>query len=1354
MLALFVYSFILYLYGMKISKLLLIVSIVLFGSSAFANEFTNFHFKQIQVDGGLSENTIYAILQDSKGFIWLGTKDGLNRFDGTNFRIFRNKPGKPTSLGNNFIRSLTQAADGKLYVGTDAGLYIMDTEKETFEKMDETTTDNVALTSAVNTLYVDKQNQLWIGTMHQGVLLYNLETQTLCPVELSQYSLGENAVWTVYGDKSGTIWVGTRLGLLRYNASTKQLEPVEYLFSSLDNSENEVLTILEDKNGNLWLGTWLDGIRFYNKQAYEHVSYLGLQSSSYYVTHVRALFQYTERLLMIGSDDGLYLFDTVDLTAKRIDSPQSRNNLSDQNIYSLAQDKEGGLWIGTYFGGVNYLNISLQTVETYYPGVLPGMLSGKAVSQFCEDKTGNIWIATEDGGVNYLDVKTKQITQPIQTTYHNTHALLLDGDDLWIGTFSRGIDIYNTHTHKLLNLRSDATDETSLNDDCVFSFYKTRSGDIYVGTPVGLNKYNRENRSFQRIRQANGFIYDIKEDDLGNIWVASYGEGAIKYITKKDEWVRYSDILPVGNPMKNSKLTHIHIDNQKRIILSSEGRGIFIYNAQTDDFLNISEANGLPNNVVYGVLDDPLGNLWLSCNRGIVNFMIDNPADYKLYDKEDGLQSNQFNFKSCYKARDGKFYFGGINGFNCFYPQDLSVVKNTIVPPVEITHVNLLGNYDPDLEAQIQSALNSKEKILLPHNRSSFSVSYISLSFPSQTKNQYVYKLEGADDDWTYAGNNKNVTYVNLPYGKYLFKVKASNNDNLWNETGTQVEIEILPPFWWSVYARVFYALLTVLLTYLTLSYYWRKNKEKQQQQLDAFKTEQETLVFKSKIDFFTNIAHEIRTPVSLIKAPLEEVIALGEGGSETKLNLSIIEKNCNRLSVLINQLLDFRKMDSSNYTLNPEQLNLKEYIQELYDRFKKTAQSGKIEFILNVPTDAELPIVSDSDALTKVIGNLLTNAIKFTKDKIILTLKKEGASYTVTVEDNGEGIPDELKGLIFDPFYQIHPDNEKVGSGIGLSLVKNLAKVLEGKINVSDGSMGGAMFTFTFSDISQPIVSKNASTDKERNQLPAAEEGTDSLLNKKSMIVVVDDNPDIASFIKNCLQQDYMVDTALSATLAMELLEERNYDLIISDIMMPDIDGISFTKKIKADLNYSHIPVILLSAKTDNVVKVEGLRSGAEVFMEKPFSTSFLKAQILSLLENRKTILEAFNRSPLASYSTLVTNKSDEQFLARLNEEIEKHLSDEAFSVESITGMLGISRSNLQRKLKGICGVTPGDYLRNYRLKRACKLLLEGDMRINEVAFYVGFNSASYFTKAFIKSYKMSPKEFIQKSTEQLTHS
>lgn len=1310
----------------------------------------NFHFRRITVDNGLSESSVYCIMQDSDGFMWFGTKDGLNKYDGHTFKTYRGTSSQvleKNTLQNNFIRSIIQVDNNTIYVGTDAGLYSLNTDNETFNLINLSTKDGYKITSAINTLLKDKDGNLWIGTMSQGIFVLNLKNNSLKKINLSKHDLNQNATWIIYEDRSGVIWVGTRIGLLRYNTTTDQLEEIECMFSYTNSSEHEILSIYEDENGNMWLGTWSEGLRMYNKQSNTYKTHLGNKSNPFYITHIRKLFHYSGDLIFIGSDDGLYIFNTRTHEVQRLDKPNISYSLNDQNVYSITRDKEGGIWIGTYFGGINYLTPFPSNIELYHSSTAPYSLSGKAVSQFCEDAHGNLWIATEDGGVNYMDTKTKRITQPIKTSYHNTHALLLDENNLWIGTFSRGIDIYDIKTGKITNMRSIVSDTTTINDDCIFSLYKTKAGDIYAGTPVGLNRYNRLTDSFERITEVRGFIYDMEEDNYGNLWIATYGAGVKKFDIESNKWISYDYICSSDDPIVNSKLTDIYIDSQKRLLFSSEGRGFFIYDYKSDSFKNISEDNGLPNNVIYGILDDSFGNLWISCNKGLI-CMSNDLKSIKLYNKEDGLQSNQFNFKASYKSQNGKLYFGGVNGFNSFYPKDLLVKENMVVPTAKITEVALLDKNDKLLNQKLQTSLNQNRLIEIPYNKASFSISYISLSYVSESKNQYAYRLKNVDNEWNYIHNNKTVTYLNLSPGDYVFEIKASNNDGIWNEEGTSITIKILPPFWMTKTAILLYIIITILLVYFSIQYYLKKSIERQKKHLDAYRSEQETLAFKSKIDFFTTIAHEIRTPLSLINAPLEEIISSGNGNDVTKRNLSIIEKNCDRLNTLVNQLLDFRKMDSAKYIVNPESVDLQKFMKEMYFRFSKTAQKKGIDFNLKTPQNKGCEVRTDIDALTKIVGNLLTNSMKYTKDKITISLEeKTDNTYSIWIEDNGRGISDEHKSLIFDPFYQVQKEDRNIGTGIGLSLVKYLTEALNGSISVADAKQRGTVFTFTFSNIS--LEREQQGLVLENNNLSSSIYGKKDIHDEDIYsILIVDDNPEIVSYLQNSLKDKYYVSVAYNAHEAFTILDgQRIYDLIISDIMMPDINGISFTKAVKSNFNFSHIPIILLSAKTEISTKIEGLESGADVFVEKPFSIMYLKAQIKSLFDNRKKILDTFHKNPLATYSSLVTNKKDEEFFNKLNKEIELRISDEHFSVESLVDTLGMSRSNLQRKLKSLCGATPGDYLRDYRLKRACKLLLEGDMRINEVAFMVGFSSASYFTKVFTKAYKVSPKEFINKN-------
>jgi len=1319
--------------------------ILVIGQDVFGQGNTHIHFKKLQVSDGLSENSVYCILQDHTGYMWFGTKDGLNRYDGNTFKIFQKQDRDPQSLGNNFVRSIEQQDANNLYIGTDHGLYIMNKKKETFQLLNQKTSNNQIINSAINSLKVAKDGTLWIGTMNQGIFQYLPKRNILQQVGIENVDLGQNATWSVLEDKSGTIWAGTRLGLLKFNNKTNKFQAIKGLFNPSDNPEFEILSLLEDKKGDLWLGTWGKGLLCFNKQLGITGSYLN-KSDSKFVSHIRSIHSYTENELMIGSDDGLYLFNLNDNSSKRIDIPHFKYSLSDQNVYSIATDHENGIWIGTYFGGVNYLNTSLLPVETFYSDVLSGFLSGKAISQFAEDKTGNLWIATEDGGLNYYDKSTGFISQPVTTSYHNTHALLLEEENLWIGTFSRGLDVYNTQTKKIKNYRHKADDHTSLNDDCIFSLYKSKEGKIYIGTPVGVHIYDQAKDIFIRVEGINEFIYDIKEDSDGNIWLATYQNGPIKYDIQKKKWLHYSKLYP-NAPISSSKLTSIYEDSQNRMIFSSEGQGIFIYEKVTDTFSNISQAEGLPNNVIYGVLDDPDGYLWLSSNKGIIHFHPEAPNKFELYTIEDGFQSNQFNYKSSFKAKDGKFYFGGINGFTTFFPQQFSKVKNKVKPNVVITGIHLLDNSDQKLLKDIQERINTGQPLVLKHWQSSFTVSFVGLSFLSPTANQYAYMLEGADDQWTQAGNRQAVSYVNLPAGKYTFKVKASNNDKVWNVKGTAIELTILPPFWLSIPAKILYLLLLISGAYYLISYYEKQSKAKHNRQLANLKIEQEQKSYSSKIEFFTNVAHEIRTPVSLISAPLEEIMQNREISDDVRNNLLLIERNCERLHLLINQLLDFRKMDEGRLQINPERIDLSVFLNEMYERFRKSAQSKQLKLDLKLPAKSETIVETDIEAVTKIINNLLSNSIKFAEKYILLELGVNADdSYYISVSDDGKGIPNEYKNLIFDPFYQVNSNKGHSGTGIGLFLVKHFSNQIGGRIDIEDVLPKGTRFIFSFSNYPNLPTIKIDNTELNDWDSEHAKD------NHSVSILLVDDNPDITTFIGQSLQNEFNIDTVKNGKLALAKLEKKSYSLIISDIMMPEIDGISLSEIIKNNVNYSHIPIILLSAKIENSTKIKGLMSGADVFIEKPFSINYLKAQVNSLLRNRTNILETFNKNPLASYSSLATNKSEEAFLKKLNEEIEDNLSDVQFNVESLVHILGFSRSNFQRKLKAVSGYSPGDYVRTYRLKKACTLLLDGDYRINEVCYLVGFSSPSYFTKAFLKAYNMTPKEFINKFNTQDT--
>jgi signal transduction histidine kinase/ligand-binding sensor domain-containing protein/DNA-binding response OmpR family regulator len=1320
----------------------------------------NFKFKNYQVNNGLSENTVQTILQDNHGFMWFGTKDGLNRFDGNEFKIFRHEPGNPQSIGNNFVRTLFQDEDNKIWAGTDQQLYILDPVTEAFQKFNYQTKEGVSVTSAVTSIKAENQDKIWIGTMTQGVFCYIRSTN-----ELVQYTqgngsafLGSNLVWRIYRDNAGTMWIGTRNGLSAYNKETNTFVTYGSRDEKSPIEDPEILAISEDSDGELWLGTWAGGLVRFNRTTNEFTNYFGKDNETY-ITHIRAIFEYQKNELLVGSDDGLYLFNKQTLEYSRVDDPGDPYSLRDQNVYSIYKDREEGIWIGTYFGGVHYISTNSKIIEHYYPQQHKNSLSGKAVSQFCEDPSGNLWIATEDGGLNYFNTKTKKFTSYLpdddknSISYHNIHALVLDHNRLWIGTFSRGLDLMDLNTGKFKNYQYNENDTNTINDNCIFSLYQSKAGTLFVGTPFGLSQYNPDKDNFTRIPEITGFVYDMIEDHLGNFWVACYAEGVFKRDRDTKKWINYRHDINDKTSLCFNKITDVYQDEQHRLWFSSEGGGICKYNYDTDDFLTIDQSKGLPNNVAYGVVDDNHGNIWVSTNKGISRM---DPAtlDIKTYTQEDGLQSNQFNYRSTFKASNGKFYFGGINGFNAFYPNDLK--KNKYVPPVFITNFELLDKPASSKEDSCYNrTLHTTKQITLKHDQASFRISFVNLSFQARSKNRNAYILENLNNNWiTTTGSQNQVSYINLAPGKYVFRIKGSNNDGLWNNEGDALVIEILPPLWKTNYAYALYVILFIVMVLSIARVYLKISHAKHEKKLEEFRVKKEKEMYLSKINFFTNIAHEIRTPLSLIKAPLDCIKAAGPAQPEVNENIRIIDKNADRLLNLVNQLLDFRKIEENSYTPNFEPVNFNTLITDVCYRFKAAASQKKINLRTNIPHEP-LTFNADREALTKIISNLMSNALKFAHETIVIDLRKKDDFIEISVSDDGPGVEEKYRNRIFDPFFQIegtNKDDKKYGTGIGLAFSRQLAEKHEGTIFLKDDPhQQGSVFIVRIStNLSKSKITVKSDSKSVTEKIIEKPDSSFSNANGKPNLLIVEDNEDLCNFLERNLKVEYSVHKASNGKEAMELLENENIDIIISDIVMPEVDGLELVQKTRENKQYSHLPIILLSARTNVETKIEGLDVGADSYIEKPFSVDYLKAQIHSLIRNRERLLEKFANSPFVPYGSIANNKKDEEFLNELNDEIEHNMTNADYSINHLANAMSMSRSNLQRKIKGISGMTPNDYIRVYKLKKAARLIIENEYRINEICYLVGFNNASYFSKCFHKQFGKLPSEFQRENINQ----
>ncbi|MDD4991665.1 MAG: two-component regulator propeller domain-containing protein [Paludibacter sp.] len=1318
-----------------------------------------FSFRHYKVENGLSENSVFCSIQDNKGFMWFGTKDGLNRFDGQNFVVYHTIPKDKNSIGNNFIRSFHEDKNKALWVGTEKGIYQYSYLQNNFQHFDKKTSRNESPQS-VNAITEDLKGNLWIATT-SGLFKFEQGSNRLTSYMHNQGNKGSipaNFVSCVICDNKGIVWVGTLSGgLSRYNPKTNNF--TNFKFSDENRSySNSVLRILEDSQGNLILGTVNEGLIFFDRITTKSESYL-LETSLERIYYFRDIFEYSPGVYLVGSEHGLILFEQS--TGKITEMKSSTlvpTSLSDNAIYSIYKDREGGIWVGSYFGGVNYISPKSNPFELYSPLEYKNSVSGKAISQFCEDASGNLWIGTEDGGLDYFDVKNNSFKcynhQPGRNSlsYHNVHSLMLDGDNLWIGTFAGGLNILNTKTGKF-SFYTSTNDIHSLNDNNVFSIYKDLTGTIWVGTITGLCKYNRANNNFDRIPVValNTHIYDIVQDHLGLIWVATYGRGLFCYNPLSNVWKQYVNDPNNPKSISHNKVISIYIDEKKRLWLGTEGGGLCQYLYDKNCFASYDVSSGLPNNVVYKVVSDH-DYLWLSTNKGLVRFNVDSKV-IKTFTKVDGLQGDQFNFKSGIKTRSGKIYFGGINGFNAFYPERL--IENKYIPPVVISNLQLFNKnvIIGDNDSPLKQSISYTDEITLNYNQSFINLEFVALSYCAPDKNQYAYKLEGFDKDWNNRGNDHKISYTNLPPGKYTLHIKGSNNDGVWNADGVKLKINILPPFWASPLALFLYVVILVGGSYFTVKSFKGKQQREKQLNLDRVHAEKEIELYNAKIDFFTNIAHEIRTPLSLIKAPLDYIL---KKYTDKELNeyLSVMDRNTNRLMSLVNQLLDFRKAEKNSYTVNFKQTNINELLQSIYESFKYSTDSKVLTFELNLP---EMPLIvkADVECITKIMSNLLSNAIKHAKDKITLSLVVDEGNpdnYQIQVFDNGNGINSSETDKIFQPFYQIKTDKKQnQGTGIGLALVKLLVEIHGGNIKVESVENEFTSFTLNLPMIKDMAIEAEADL-QVLNQIimpdiaPKENKQHVSYFNTElPSILIVEDNEDLNGFLVNYFKEDYSVLTTFNGSEAIKALESFSADIIISDIVMPEMDGLELCNLLKTNTLYSHIPVILLTARTDIKYKIEGLEHGADAYLEKPFSVEHLEAQVLNLLENREKLRENFIKSPLTPIRTIGKNKADEAFLLEITSIIEANITKVDFQVDEFATQIGMSRSNFYRKVKGISGLTPNDFIRLVKLKKAVKLMLDGETRINEICFMVGFNTSSYFAKCFRKQFGILPKDFIK---------
>ena len=1322
-----------------------IITLLLLLGNIFDGNTKELYFKHYNNKQGLSHNTVYCSLQDKRGFMWFGTEDGLNRFDGHTFKVYRYNSYLPTSLPNDRVYSLFEDSSGKIWVCTDYNTCYYDYKTDAFYPLKFTPENNNP--EFFLTVTEDKQKNLWFRNYNR-IVKYSPATRNMTVYPGEKYFYSHCLIMT----EEGVPLFANRADLYSYHPETDKFRCIPVLTEQEKQQETEIGTICQVPGIGVLIGTNKAGVKLYRS----HDQSVTTVVSSIQVRDMKA---FNKTVYWIASESGIYIYDVINNTVKHLQkSLTDEYTISDNAVYSLTKDREGGMWAGAFFGGISYLPQEYICFDHFIGGKTHPQMLGNAVREICPDSYGNLWLGTEDNGINKYNLKSGEMTNfslnnpqhPLSAT--NIHGLFADGDKLWVGTFNRGIDLLDIPTGKIIERYTVENTQRGLRSNFVLCFYKTSQNDFLIGTSNGTVIYQKESGRFEHWKDINFLVRQIFEDSKGDIWVVTSG-GLYRYIPAQNQLKRYISDPQKSQSLGSSNITSVFEDSQERIWVTTMN-GFSLYNENTDSFNRITAENGLPSNIIYRILEDNEHKFWISTANGLVKF---DPITFvmRTFTYTDGLHETQFNYCSSYKAPDGTMYMGTINGMISFNPKNFR--EDTFCPPLSITRIAL-----PDEKAnRLPAGFSEKSDTLkLPYHASTFTLSYVALSYTSPEAIRYAYMLEGTDNDWVYMQQNKEVTFANLSPGKYVFKVKSTNSSGIWQNNEKKLYIIITPPFWVTGWAFLVYFILLCILIALFYNYKKSKLLEKHRINREIFEAQKEKELYNAKIQFFTFITHEIRTPLTLIKAPLEKIILSGDGTQATKENLKIIGKNTQRLLDLSNQLLDFRKMESKGFRLNFVKTDVTFWLNTMLERFRPSLEKGNKSFSLLLPEE-HLTAYIDREAFSKIVSNLLTNAIKYSQQEIVLQLLCQGNELTITVSNDGFLIPESEREKIFEPFYRVKETENMQGSGMGLSLARSLAEFHNGTLCYQQTPEGLNRFVLTL-PVEQEKQYEIPSSDSNRNlageermtssaelftkETDASVFFTESPTSGKLSVLIVEDQADMREFIAKELSETYTVFEADNGQSALKLLNSRNIiHLIISDVMMPVMDGFEFCNKVKNDLNFSHIPFIILTAQHNLQSRLEGLNQGADAYIEKPFSIELLQAQISNLLKSRELLNKTYLEKPLVPVASLAISKIDDIFLEKFNSFLNENLTNEGLNVEMIASAMGMSTSSLYRKVKGISGLSPVDFIRITRLKRAVQLIQNGEGRINEIAFQVGFSSPAYFSTCFQKQYGKTPSDFMK---------
>jgi len=1407
--------------------------ITLLYSNVFGQKI-NLRFQHYTIDNGLSQNTVDCILKDSHGFMWFGTWNGLNRFDGYNFVVYKSD-NHPNSLSGNFIYSLCEDKMGNIWIGTKSGLncfiYSQNIFKRCFLNSSKQSLGNIS------SVITDYEGNLWVGT-NTGLFLFssdkvnfeNLSASSLkinLPADLIKLSVN-----VVYEDRDNNIWVGTNSGLIFISKDKKSYKVFVNSPTDLNSlSYSEINSIYEDQYSYVWIGTRF-GLNRINKKNFRNERFYYNPDNEYGISHFTINDIIGDRYgnILIATLGGLNRFNYKSGTFEHF--PFNLNNdysLNNEFVNSLYADNQGNIWVGTDKGGVNKFSFYQKQFGymSHEPANKNSLTCNTVNSLF--DEPDKLWIGTAGGGLNVYH-KNTGIFSSYTSNLHSTNRLSKDyvsailrdkNKNLWVATWGGGINkLISENGQGVFKSYLTTTNPNSICDVYISSLCEDRNGNILIGALYGLDLFNPKEESFLHIASNKKWKKHISEvgclllDKNGYYWIGSriglfrINSKNIYHVDNEKCIEKFVNIPGDSTSIPGNYVTSLCQDRSGAIWIGTYGNGfckVVTDSKSNVSFVNYNDKSGLANNVVYAILDDNQGNLWLSTDNGLSRFDKENKTFKNFYVK-DGLQSNQFYWTSACKGVDGKMYFGGVEGLNYFVPdsiKDYPFAPQVVITDLKIFNTSVNVGVWNNKKKILDEVISSTKELKLSYKENVFSFEFSALDYYLPEKIQYAYMMQGVDNSWVYVPSSRRfANYTNLKGGEYVFMVKAQNSDGVWSSVPTTIKIIITPPFWETLWFRIIAILIISIIIVLYFQIRTRNLQsrkrilekmvtdrtaqiEKQKVQLELQNkeilvqrdqlielNEKVQMVNQFKLRFFTNISHEFRTPLTLIIDPLEQLINTFRENEDVISTLKTINRNAQRLLYLINQLIYFRRIESGKVFVKVGKGDFTAFLFQIFESFQDLAQHQNINY--SFTTSVELTEAwFDSEKIENIFYNLLSNAFKNTpvKGTIQMNVKKkseEAGANLVCIEviDTGRGISEEFLPFIFGQFYQVEnqPKSKVDGSGIGLALTSEIVKALHGRIEVKSKVGEGSVFTvflpykkeaFNDKEIDLNPISPEINIDDkvdvlthriiEPKSLDLENVDIETAQKSNPLILIIEDNYDLRAFLKKTLKVDFRIITAENGSEGLSQAKKYSPDLIVSDVMMPVMDGLELCSQLKADIQTCHIPIILLTAR--NMVEdwVVGLETGADDYIPKPFSLDILKARIFNLIESRRKLMKMFSMPEKFSIEEVTSNSADEEFIKRAYAVLESKFKIEGFNSNQLAADMFMSPSLLYKKIKALTDLNVIDFINTFKLRKALELLEMEQFPMSDIAFQAGFNDPKYFSRLFRKFYGMSPSEFIQ---------